>query len=272
MSSFPGDQPDSRADNPEGWQEVPALFRAGNAALASPWEERFGPLRRGAVDDLMVVGQIGQSIDGRIATVTGHSKYINGPAGLDHLHRLRALVDAVLVGVRTAITDDPLLTVRRVAGVSPARIVLDPKGRLPPDARVLADDGTRRLVITAEGVSAPARAGVEHVMLPAPDGEVAPAAMLAAFAACGFRRVLIEGGAHTVSRFLAAGCLDRLHVVVAPIIIGAGPSGVTLKPIARADQAMRCSPMRAHLLEDEVLFDCDLSAQRVAAACAKKST
>src|ERR1041385_3007909 len=105
--------------NADGWRLVPSKFRTSSDALPPPWEDWFGPLRQGTVDDLMVVGQIGQSIDGRIATVTGHSKYINGPAGLDHLHRLRALVDAVLVGVRTAITDDPLLTVRRVPGVSP---------------------------------------------------------------------------------------------------------------------------------------------------------
>jgi riboflavin biosynthesis pyrimidine reductase len=71
-----------------------------------------------SVDGLMVVGQIGQSLDGRIATESGHSKYINGPAGLTHLHRLRALVDAVVIGVGTAIADDPQLTVRRVAGRS----------------------------------------------------------------------------------------------------------------------------------------------------------
>ena len=78
----------------------------------------------------MVVGQIGQSLDGRIATESGHSKYINGPAGLTHLHRLRALVDAVVIGVGTAIADDPQLTVRRVSGQQPARVVIDPKGRL----------------------------------------------------------------------------------------------------------------------------------------------
>jgi riboflavin biosynthesis pyrimidine reductase len=110
------------------------------------------------------------------------------------------------------------------------------------------------------------------VTLPAPGGEIEPAAILTALAERGMRRVLIEGGANTVSRFIAAGCLDRLHVVVAPIIIGAGPSGVTLKPIARADEAMSCSPMRAHLLGEEVLFDCDLSAQRVVIGRAKKST
>jgi len=62
--------------------------------------------------------------------VTGHSKYINGPAGLAHLHRLRALVDLVLIGIGTAVADDPLLTVRRCTGPSPARAVLDPRGRL----------------------------------------------------------------------------------------------------------------------------------------------
>ena len=273
MASFSGEQPQVQPPgNGDGWDKVPTRFRNFSAPLPSPWEERFGPLRQGAVDDLMVVGQIGQSIDGRIATVTGHSKYINGPAGLDHLHRLRALVDAVLVGVNTAVTDDPLLTVRRVAGASPARIVLDPKGRLSPNARVLADDGVRRLVITAEGARAPVRPEIEIVTLPAPDGQIAPAAILTALAERGMRRILIEGGANTVSRFIAAGCLDRLHVVVAPIIIGAGPSGVTLKPIVRADEAMSCSPMRAHLLDEEVLFDCDLSAHRVVVGRAKKST
>src|ERR1700752_47428 len=131
------DEPDNPRGNVGGWSEVPGNFRAPNGALPQPWEDRFGPLRHGSVDDLMVVGQIGQSIDGRIATVTGHSKYINGPAGLAHLHRLRALVDAVLIGIGTAVADDPLLTVRRCAGPSPARIVIDPSGRLPATARLL---------------------------------------------------------------------------------------------------------------------------------------
>jgi riboflavin biosynthesis pyrimidine reductase len=88
---------------------------------------------------------------------------------------------------------------------------------------------------------------------------------LAALAERGFHRILIEGGADTVSRFLAAGCLDRLHVVIAPIILGAGRTSVSLAPIARVEEAMR-APMRIHKLGEEVLLDCDLSAQRVAVA------
>jgi riboflavin-specific deaminase-like protein len=265
------DEPDDPGGNAGHWFQVPSKFRTSPAPLPEPWEQRFGPLRRGTVDHLVVVGQIGQSIDGRIATVTGHSKYINGPAGLAHLHRLRALVDAVLVGIGTAVADDPQLTVRRVAGPSPARIVLDPRGRLPAHARVLAQDGARRLVITAEGVRPSLPPGVEIIEVPAPGGEIAPAAILGALAEQGFGRILIEGGAHTVSRFIAAGCLDRLHVMVAPIMFGSGQTGVTLAPIARADQALR-SPMRAHLIGEEVLLDCDLTAQRVAIGRAKKST
>jgi len=264
-------EPDNPGGNALHWFQVPGNFRTGPGPLPEPWESRFGPLRSGAVDDLVVVGQIGQSIDGRIATVTGHSKYINGPAGLAHLHRLRALVDAVLVGIGTAVADDPQLTVRRVPGPSPARVVLDPRGRLPADARVLTADGVRRIVIAAQGVRPSLPEGIEIAEIPARGGEIAPAAILAALAERGLRRILIEGGAHTVSRFIAAGCLDRLHVMVAPIMFGSGQTGVTLAPIATADQALR-SPMRAHLIGDEVLLDCDLTAQRVVIGRAKKST
>ena len=79
------------------------------------------------------------------------------------------------------------------------------------------------------------------------------------------------GGADTVSCFLATGCLDRLHVMVAPIILGSGRASFTLSPVERADQALRM-PIRAHQLDDEVLFDCDLSAQRVPIGRAKIST
>ncbi len=109
------------------------------------------------------------------------------------------------------------------------------------------------------------------VALAAADGHIAPAAVLAALAARGLRRVLVEGGARTISGFLSAGCLDRLHVLVAPVILGTGQSSLTLAPIERVDHALR-PPTRAYPLGDEVLFDCDLSACRVAIGRAKKST
>jgi riboflavin-specific deaminase-like protein len=231
----------------------------------------FGPLRRGGVDDLVVVGQFGQSIDARIATESGHSHYINGAGGLAHLHRLRALVDAVVIGIGTALIDDPKLTVRHVEGPNPARVVIDPQGRLPNGARLLAADGVRRIVITNTKTRAGFPPGIDVLHLDTgSDGRIAPADILRALAARGLRRILVEGGADTVSRFLAAGCLDRLHVMVAPIILGAGRASVSLPPVARVEQALK-APIRAHSLGGDVLLDCDLAAQRVAVGAAKKS-
>src|SRR5438046_190473 len=75
----------SGTDTPDSWSDVPRTFRRPSGALAEPWQAIFGPLRRGSVDDLVVVAQFGQSIDARIATAAGHSHYINGAAGLLHL-------------------------------------------------------------------------------------------------------------------------------------------------------------------------------------------
>jgi diaminohydroxyphosphoribosylaminopyrimidine deaminase/5-amino-6-(5-phosphoribosylamino)uracil reductase len=260
--------PYSSADS---WAKFAQTFRDPAHSLPPPYAELFEPLRTGMVDSMVVIAQIGQTLDGRIATETGHSKYINGPSGLDHLHKLRSLVDAVVIGVGTALADDPLLTVRRVGGPHPARVVLDPKGQLPASAKVLVNDGVRRLLITSAETRCSLSSDVEVVTLPAPSGHMSPATILAAMAERGLRRVLIEGGADTVSRFLAAGCLDRLHVIVAPIILGSGRASFVLSAVERADQALR-APMRTFRLGEETLFDCDLSAQRVPVGCAKIST
>src|SRR5262245_52401641 len=187
------------SDGNSSWARIPATFRTPHGSLPRPWEEIFGPLRHGLIDDLVVVGQCGQSIDGRIATPTGHSHYINGEAGLAHLHRLRALVDAVVIGVGTAIADDPQLTVRRVEGPSPARVIVDPNGRLPATARALAADGNRRLVVMGNDTTTQLPQGVEMVRLTADGGRIAPGTILVALAERGFRRILIEGGTDTSS-------------------------------------------------------------------------
>lgn len=272
----PGKIPSRKFAPPDAWDGFVTRFRRGQQPLAqdaSPesWDDLFGPLQDGTVDDLVIVGQLGQSLDGRVATATGHSKYINCPAGIEHLHRLRSLVDVVVVGVGTALADNPQLTVREVSGPQPARAVIDAKGRLDADVRMFADDGVRRLLITAEGTKLTAPSGVEVITLPTQDGNISPCDIVTSLRQAGMRRMLIEGGADTVSRFIAARCLDRLHVTVAPVILGAGGPGIELPARERADEAHRM-PARVHKIEDDVLFDCDLSAQRMVLGVARKST
>lgn len=210
-------------------------------------------------DRPFVVAQLGQSLDGRIATLSGESQWINKEEALIHVHRVRAAVDAVIVGVGTVVADDPKLNVRRVPGRNPARIVIDPKGRMPATAKLLAEDGARRIVVRAAGCAAPPVAGCEIVEVHAAgDGTLAPRDIIAALHACGLRTFLVEGGAGTVSGFVDAGVVDRLHVLVAPVILGSGKPGLTLKPIERLNQALR--PVAdVHVLSDgDVLFDCDM--------------
>ena len=204
------------------------------------------------------IAQLGQSLDGRIATASGHSHYINGGAAITLLHRLRAGVDAVVVGAGTAAADDPQLTVRRAPGTSPARVLIDRRRRAGAALRMLADDGTRRLVVGPPLADDPP--GVEYVDDQDTAGAVAPGRILAALASRGLPVVLVEGGALTVSQFLAAGVLSRLVVLVAPLIIGSGPVGLALPEIARLDAAIRPPADVSVLPGGDVVFDCDLCA------------
>ncbi len=214
----------------------------------------YGPIAR-PEGEAHLIAQIGQSLDGRVATESGDARDVSGPEGLAHLHRIRALVDAVVIGVRTALHDRPRLTVRLVTGRDPARVVIDPHGRLPNDADVLAANGARRIVIQSVDKARPE--GVEVVRLPR-GAWIAPGDILTALRGLGLQNILIEGGGITIARFLEADLLDRLHVSVAPLIIGAGPQGVTTTPVARLADARR-PQTRVFELGSDVLFDCALS-------------
>lgn len=206
----------------------------------------------------LVIGQLGQSLDGRIATDSGDSWYINGELARTHLHRLRALVDAVLVGAGTACEDQPALTVRHVEGPDPVPVILDPRGRVAP-AGPLFDRGPGQppvLHLVGPEVDLPAApVGVERVVVPADEhGRVAPQAVIRTLAERGLRRVLVEGGGVTVSRFVDADCLHHLHLLIAPLIIGSGRPGLVLPKIERLSAARR-PPMRSFPLGDELLVD-----------------
>jgi diaminohydroxyphosphoribosylaminopyrimidine deaminase/5-amino-6-(5-phosphoribosylamino)uracil reductase len=210
----------------------------------------YAPIARA---DEIVIGQLGQSLDGRVATPTGKSRYISCPEAIRHLHRLRALVDAVVVGVGTVVADDPQLSVREVSGPCPARVVIDPNFRLPDCARMLGDGQSRIYAVQAD--DRPRPAGITPIVASRTGAVIAPADIVAALRAQGFKRILVEGGAATLSQFLAAGALDRLHLSIAPMILGSGPVGVNLPPIDELDGALRPRTV-TYALGADVLFDC----------------
>lgn len=273
--------------DPSVWLEVgvDGSWRASGPVSANARDvlDIYLPLR---ISPDFVIGQLGQSLDGRIATDAGASHFVTGRQDIERLHRLRALVDAVVVGASTVEQDDPRLTVRLVEGPSPVRVVLDPSGRVGEERKIFTDTAAPTLVVVREDARDDATGGVREVDRDGPaggasDGGYAPArgaraelrvpwsetdgfdlsALLDRLRRRGLRRILVEGGGVTVSRFLQAGLLDRLHLTVAPMLIGSGRPSITLDSIASLDAALR-PPCRRFTLGEDVLFDLDLRKAR----------
>lgn len=245
---------------PRVWDRLLAVRQGDDCLCGRDWtvgEQRaislYGPVAQ-PTSDTYVTAQIGQSLDGRIATLSGDAKDISGSDGLAHLHRLRAMSDAVVIGVETAIHDNPQLTVRLAHGANPARVVIDPTGRMPNETGLLQDKAARCIVI--QSVDVPRPDHVEVIRLPR-DEWISPSHIIAALKRHGIQRILIEGGGVTIARFLEAKLLNRLHVAIAPLLIGAGPQGLTTSPVARLDDALR-PQTEVYALGSDVLFDCAL--------------
>lgn len=249
----------------EGWQPAPE----GSTRSAALFQ-LYKPLldaRQTVGQAPWAVAQLGQSLDGFVATVTGDSYYVNGPHCLLHLHRLRALCDAVLVGAGTVAIDNPQLTTRRVPGPHPVRVVVDPAVRLDGQSRVFRDGQAPSLWVCDARHAALARerlgtAATEVLavngLLDDPGDGYRPALVVQALAARGLRVLFVEGGGMTVSRFFTAGVLSRLHLIIAPVLIGQGRRGLR----APAHDVMAdCPrpPTRTLPLGDDMLWDLDLS-------------
>jgi diaminohydroxyphosphoribosylaminopyrimidine deaminase/5-amino-6-(5-phosphoribosylamino)uracil reductase len=239
----------------------------------SGWESRWPEVDpRSALMDLylpicsataaqpVTVGHLGQSLDGFIATHAGESRWVTGQENLLHMHRLRALTDAVVVGAATVALDDPQLTTRLVTGPNPLRVVLDPGRRLVGDYRVFNDPSAETLYICARGMmdAGPARLGLATVVCVdgSPDG-LDVHAVLRLLRERGCTRIFVEGGGVTVSMFLEANLLDRLHMAIAPLLIGDGRPAIRLRPPAALGDCVR-PRYRVFRMGGDVLFDCEL--------------
>jgi diaminohydroxyphosphoribosylaminopyrimidine deaminase / 5-amino-6-(5-phosphoribosylamino)uracil reductase len=244
-------------DSDAGWR-----WRQDASAEATRLADLYTPLC--LAGPRYAFAQLGQSLDGAIATRTGDAVYVTGEEDRLHLHRLRALADAVVVGVDTVDTDDPQLTVRACAGGNPVRVVLDHRGRVAHERRVFTDSAAPTLWVVGcadDDVAVPTAGtdGVEVIRLSCGDKGFTPDLLLSALAERGLGRVLIEGGGVTVSRFLVAGALHRLYLTVAPLLLGDGVPGLRFAGTDRMREALR-APLRRFVLGDDTLFELDLRA------------
>jgi diaminohydroxyphosphoribosylaminopyrimidine deaminase / 5-amino-6-(5-phosphoribosylamino)uracil reductase len=168
--------------------------------------------------------KLATSLDGRIATASGESRWITGELARREVHRLRAMHSCVLVGVETVLADDPRLDVRLAGyvGKQPAAAVLDTRQRIPGDCALVTQAENRTVVVlTTQPVQARlANAGVQVRTVDPRQGRVDPASALAALTRMVLPTVMIEGGGQVAASFLEAGLVDAIEWFRAPIILG----------------------------------------------------
>lgn len=227
------------------------------AQAARDMLDLYLPVLGCAVQPDVVIGHLGQSVDARIATSGGDAFFVTGEENRRHLHRLRSLCHAVVVGAGTVITDDPQLTTRAVTGASPVRVIIDPQARVPDGLKVLEDGNAPTWLLHADTVSLaafPESDGYRRLAVPSVDGHLQPRDILNVLAANGLRRIFVEGGGITVSRFFNARCLNRLHIATAPLLVGEGVPALQLPGAATMQQALR-PRFRLYRMGQDVMWD-----------------
>jgi 5-amino-6-(5-phosphoribosylamino)uracil reductase/diaminohydroxyphosphoribosylaminopyrimidine deaminase/5-amino-6-(5-phosphoribosylamino)uracil reductase len=206
---------------------------------------------------VFVAGHVTQTLDGRIACENGQSKWIGNEADLRHAHRMRALLDAVMVGAGTALCDDPQLTVRHVEGPDPRRIVLSGRGRVlrhgaglrvftPPGCDVVVDDTIH------DPLHDPM---ARLIKVRAKTGSIEPCAMLEVLRDRGIHSVYLEGGSTTVSSFLQSRCIDLLQIHIAAMVMGSGLPSFVLPAVDHVQDSIKFTMAHA-ILDGHVLLSC----------------
>lgn len=240
----------------DGWTARLAADDPRHALL-----DLYLPICSATTERPMTIGHLGLSLDGFIATETGESQFVTGPENILHLHRMRALCHAVVVGAGTVAADNPQLTTRLVPGPNPLRVVFDPTRRLTAEYRIFEDDSVPTWYVCARSEL---RAGETHVgaarVVGVGDGGTRSAVTetLRLLREEGCARVFVEGGGVTVSAFLEANLLDRLQMAFAPLIIGDGRPAIRVPGRATLGDCRR-PQYRVFRMGGDVLFDCDLA-------------
>jgi diaminohydroxyphosphoribosylaminopyrimidine deaminase/5-amino-6-(5-phosphoribosylamino)uracil reductase len=210
-----------------------------------------------------VIAKFAASLDGRIAAASGDSRWISGPESLEWAHEQRTAVDAIMVGANTIVVDDPQLTARPGGQESerqPLRVVVDSGNCTPANASVLQGPG-RALIATGSRSDPSWRqaleaAGAEVLVLPADGDSLDLRPLLKALAERGVLSLLVEGGGILLGSFFDQGLVDKVQVIIAPMIIGAAeaPAAVAGRGAHRLAQAWRLREVTVERLGDDTLI------------------
>ncbi len=209
----------------------------------------------------LITLKMAQTLDGRIATSTGHSKWITSEDARVMAHRLRSRHDAVLVGIGTVLADDPQLSVRHVRGPSPRRIILDSRLRVPLDATMLSDKNPHLTILVTtsaaskEKINRITERGVQVLVLPENElGWVNPDALWKKMAEMGITSVLVEGGSTVHTECLKRKNADRMVLFIAPKILGSGIDAIGDLGIRNINSALTLSEVRMRNFGKDVMI------------------
>ena len=184
--------------------------------------------------DRVFIGQIGQSLDAKIALNNGNSHYINEKESITYLHCLRSISDGVLVGVNTIIKDNPLLTTRKIKGQNPTRLIIDPSLKLTNKYKIFKDKNTNIVFTTSNKTKNLNNTTI--VKLPKKDFTLSVYKFLKKSS---LKYILIEGGPTTLSHFIEQNLINYMQFIISPTLIGSGINSVKLKPITNLKKAIR---------------------------------
>jgi diaminohydroxyphosphoribosylaminopyrimidine deaminase/5-amino-6-(5-phosphoribosylamino)uracil reductase len=256
---------------------IAALRRAGITVTTGIAQEEAAQLNRAYLHWVRtgrpyVILKAGMTLDGKVATAKGESRWITGPRARQDAHRLRSQVDAVIVGVGTVLKDNPTLTARhsdrplKLAPRQPLRVVLDSRLRMPPTATVCAaQDRAKTLVATTSRASQSRhrpfeRAGVEVVSLLAKNGRVSLPALMTMLGKRGITSVLIEGGSTVNATALRAKLVNHVVLYLAPVLMGGQDAKAVIggRSPARLAQALALRHMTVRRIGKDLVVEGDL--------------
>lgn len=244
-------------DNSHFWYDDRVEIHPGNGLIDKKLREFlilylpvcFSCFKAREKNSAYTIAHFAQTLDGRIATQNGDSKWIGNEENLIHAHRMRALCDGVLIGSGTLKSDNPQLNVRHVEGNNPARIIV---GNSPFDYKSVNNSPGRVIIIHSEGERT--QPDLEELIVDEHDGFMNCHTMLRKLHETGIHSIYIEGGSFTSSAFLNQGALDIIQLHIAPIIVGTGIPTFSLSPVSKLGEAISFEEFEFFNIGKEVMF------------------